>query len=71
MATGELKRAQLEELFMPKYALGDAVENDANETGVVVAIFTTDDGQPRYVMESDGALQFVLENRLAARETKH
>ena len=56
---------------MPKYALGDVVEKDANERGVVVAIFTTDDGEPRYVMESDGALQFVLENRLAACETKH
>jgi hypothetical protein len=56
---------------MPKYALGDAVEKDASEKGVVVAIFTTDDGKPRYVLESDGALQFVLEDRLAARETEH
>ena len=56
---------------MPKFAIGDPVEKDANEKGVVVAIFTTNDGELRYAVESDGAVEFVLENRLAPRETKH
>ena len=56
---------------MPKFAIGDAVEKDAQEKGVVVAIFTTNEGELRYAVESDGALQFVLENRLAPPHTEH
>ena len=56
---------------MPKFAVGDAVEKPAGEDGVVVAIFTTDKGEPRYAVESDGSLQFVLETKLVRHQTKH
>ena len=49
---------------MPKFAVGDAVKKVAGEHGIVVAIFTTTEGEPRYAVESDGALQFVLETKL-------
>ena len=49
---------------MAKFAIGDFVAN-GNSTGKVVAIFTTVDGELRYAIENDGALQFVLESELA------
>ena len=49
---------------MPKYAVGEIVDNDEDECGVVVGVFTTSDGHPRYAVEKDGSLQFVLETRL-------
>jgi hypothetical protein len=56
---------------MPIFAVGDAVEKAAGEDGVVVAIFTTDKGEPRYAVESEGSLQFVLETKLVPHQTKH
>ncbi len=56
---------------MPKFAVGDAVERAAGENGVVVAIFTTTEGEPRYAVESEGTLQFVLETKLVSHQTEH
>ena len=56
---------------MPKFAVGDAVEKAAGEDGIVVAIFTTTEGEPRYAVESEGALQFVLETELIPHQTRH
>jgi hypothetical protein len=56
---------------MPKFAIGDAVEKPAGEDGTVVAIFTTTEGEPRYGVESEGALQFVLETKLVPHQTGH
>jgi hypothetical protein len=48
--------------------IGDKVDNatDDHESGVVVAVFSTDDGNFRYAvdMEGYGALQFLTEERL-------
>lgn len=53
---------------MPKFAIGDKVDEAAgdHEGGVVVAVFSTDDGNFRYAvdMEGYGALQFLTEERL-------
>jgi hypothetical protein len=57
---------------MPKFAVGDTVEKAASgESRAVVGIFTTDDGEPRYAVESEGALDFVVEAELVSRQTKH
>lgn len=50
---------------MAKFAIGDSVARGKN-TGKVVAIFTTIDGELRYAVENEGALQFVMENELSA-----
>ena len=55
---------------MSKFAVGDAVKKAAGENGVVIAIFTTDKGEPRYAVESEGALQFILETKLL-KQTRH
>ena len=53
---------------MPKFAIGDRVDKatDDQEDGVVVAVFSTDDGNFRYAvdMEGYGALQFLTEEKL-------
>jgi hypothetical protein len=49
---------------MAKFAIGDIVAKGKNNTGTVVAVFTTVDGELRYAVENDGALQFVLEDDL-------
>ena len=56
---------------MPKFAIGDVVDKDKSNTGIVVAIFTTTDGEPRYAVENEGALQFVLEAELVSHQTHH
>jgi len=56
---------------MPKFAVGDAVEKAAGENGIVVVIFTTTEGEPRYAVESEGTLQFVLETKLVSHRTQH
>jgi hypothetical protein len=56
---------------MPKFAVGDAVEKAAGESGIVVVIFTTTEGEPRYGVESEGTLQFVLETKLVPHQTRH
>jgi hypothetical protein len=53
---------------MPKFAVGETVDKDQDECGVVVGIFTTAEGHPRYAVEKDGSLQFVLETRLAPHQ---
>jgi hypothetical protein len=50
---------------MAKFAIGDYVAKGKSSTGKVVAIFTTTEGNLRYAVENDGALQFILENELA------
>jgi hypothetical protein len=50
---------------MAKFAIGDSVAR-GKSTGKVVAIFTTTDGELRYAVENEGALQFVMENELSA-----
>ena len=53
---------------MSKFAIGDRVERvtDDHESGVVVAVFSTDDGNVRYAidLEGYGALQFLTEEKL-------
>ena len=53
---------------MPKFAIGDRVDKATadQEDGVVVAVFSTDDGNFRYAvdMEGYGALQFLTEEKL-------
>jgi hypothetical protein len=49
---------------MAKFAIGDSVAK-GNSTGKVVAVFTSTDGELRYAVENDGALQFILESELA------
>ena len=50
---------------MAKYAIGDVVTKDKKSSVVVRAIFTTVEGQLRYAVESEGALNFVEEDRLS------
>ena len=53
---------------MSKFAIGEQVENVANgrESGMVVAVFPTVEGNLRYAvdMEGYGALQFFSEEKL-------
>jgi hypothetical protein len=55
---------------MAKFAIGDIVAKGKNNTGKVVAVFTTVDGELRYAVENEGALQFVLENELVPYQPK-
>ena len=50
---------------MAKFAIGDAVAKDKDHSGTVVGIFTSADGEPRYALDHDGELQFLLETELA------
>jgi hypothetical protein len=52
---------------MAKFRIGDVVSTDAGLTGIVRAIFATIEGEPRYAVENDGALDFVCEARLSLR----
>ena len=54
---------------MAKFAVGDFVAK-GKTTGRVVAIFTTTDGQLRYAIEDDVALQFAMENELAQYQSR-
>ena len=56
---------------MAKFAIGDAVAKDKDHSGKVVAVFTTSDGQLRYALENEGALQFLLEAELAPLQSAH
>lgn len=55
-------------ISMSKFAIGDRVETatDDHESGVVVAVFSTVDGNFRYAidLEGYGALQFLTEEKL-------
>jgi hypothetical protein len=50
---------------MGKYAIGDAVLKDNKTTVVIRAIFTTIEGELRYAVENDDAVDFVEEGRLS------
>jgi hypothetical protein len=50
---------------MAKYAIGDVVTKNNKSSVVVRAIFTTVEGQLRYAVGSEGALDFVEEDRLS------
>lgn len=52
---------------MAKFRIGDVVSTDKGETGTVRAIFATIDGEPRYAVENEGALDFICETRLSLR----
>ena len=56
------------EFSMSKFAIGDRVDKaaDDHEGGVVVGVFSTDDGKSRYAvdMEGYGALEFLTEEKL-------
>ena len=53
---------------MSKYAIGDKVDNaaDDHEGGTVIAVFPTLDGNFRYAVDTEGygALQFFAEEKL-------
>jgi hypothetical protein len=53
---------------MAKFAVGDTVAKDKDHTGKVAAIFTTVDGEPRYAVENEGELWFIVENELAPNQ---
>jgi hypothetical protein len=65
---GQKQRVGLRKLMMAKFALGDAVAKDKDHSGNVLRIFTSDDGEPRYALDHDGELQFLLESELAPLE---
>jgi hypothetical protein len=48
-----------------KFAVGDTVAKDKDHCGKVAAIFTTFDGEPRYAVEHEGELWFIVEKELA------
>ena len=54
---------------MSKFAIGEQVENIANdhESGTVVAVFPTVEGSYRYAVDTEGygTLQFFAEEKLA------
>jgi hypothetical protein len=52
---------------MAKFQIGDVVSTARGETGIVRAIFATVDGEPRYAVENEGALDFICESRLSPR----
>ena len=56
---------------MPKFSIGDVVDKDKSNAGVIVAIFATTDGGLRYAVENEGTLQFVLEAELVPHQTHH
>ena len=54
---------------MAKFAIGDAVAKDKDHSGKVVGIFTSANGEPRYALDHDGELQFLLETELKPLKT--
>ena len=50
---------------MGKYGIGDVVAKDCKSNVIVRALFKTVDGQVRYAVENEGALDFVEEDRLS------
>ena len=49
---------------MARFSIGDVVHQTKGQTGVIVAIFTTYDGELRYAVDNEGALEFPLETSL-------
>src|SRR5260370_27783048 len=54
--TSALRDIFLKEFSMSKFAIGDRVDKatDDQEGGVVVAVFSTDDGNFRYAVDMEG-----------------
>ena len=63
----DLTGSSEQDLYMAKFRIGDVVSTDAGLTGIVRAIFATFEGEPRYAVENDGALDFICETRLSLR----
>jgi hypothetical protein len=65
---GGAERASKQEFSMAKFAIGEKVDNAANdhEGGVVIAIFPTVEGNFRYAVDTEGygALNFFSEEKL-------
>jgi len=51
---------------MAKFALGDVVNSDRGRRGIIRAAFKSREGQQFYVVEKDGAMDFLEEERLTA-----
>jgi hypothetical protein len=50
---------------MAGYRIGETVKKAKGGTGVIRAIFTTMEGEQRYAVENEGALDFVDEASLS------
>ncbi len=50
---------------MTRFAIGDVVIKDKRTSVIIRAIFTTVEGQLRYAVENEGALEFIDEARLS------
>jgi hypothetical protein len=50
---------------MADYRIGEAVKKAKGGAGVIRAIFTTMEGERRYAVENEGALDFVDEASLS------
>jgi hypothetical protein len=50
---------------MAGYRIGDFVKKAKGGSGVIRAIFTTMEGEERYAVENEGALDFVDEANLS------
>jgi hypothetical protein len=65
---GGPERASKEEFSMAKFAVGEKVDNAANdhEGGIVIAVFSTVEGNFRYAVDTEGygALNFFSEEKL-------
>jgi hypothetical protein len=63
-----LERGSQEELSMARFAIGEKVDNAANdhEGGIVIAVFPTVEGNFRYAIDTEGygALNFFNEEKL-------
>jgi hypothetical protein len=50
---------------MANYAIGETVKKAKGGTGVIRAVYTTMEGEQRYAIEDEGALDFVDEASLS------
>ena len=50
---------------MASYRIGETVKKTKGGAGVIRAIFTTMEGEQRYAVENEGALDFVDEANLS------
>jgi hypothetical protein len=54
-----------QDFSMASYRIGETVKKAKGGTGVVRAIFTTMEGEQRYAVENEGALDFIVESSLS------
>jgi hypothetical protein len=52
------------EFPMAKFSIGEVVDQPKGHSGVIVAVFTTTDGELRYAVDHEGELQFPSETSL-------